>query len=138
MISKPYPKYKPSGVEWLGDIPEHWEVVKLKNAFYIYNGSTPESSKEEYWDGEIIWYTPEDLGNVSSKRISNSRRKISTAGFADIGSTVVPPLSIIISTRAPIGHIAITSVNSCTNQGCRSLILKNNISSDFYYYYLLY
>ena len=132
-----YPKYKPSGVEWLGDVPENWEVKRLKNAFNIFNGSTPESSKEEYWDGDIVWITPEDLGNNSNKTISDSRRKITEPGYADIGATIVPRFSIIISTRAPIGHIAVTEVPSCTNQGCRSLVPKRNISSDFYYYYLL-
>ncbi len=129
-------KLKPSGVEWLGDVPEHWEVKRLKNAFTIFNGSTPESSKEEYWDGDIVWFTPEDLGNNNKKIISDSRRKITKEGYSSIGAKIVPPKSIIISTRAPIGHLAVASVSSCTNQGCRSLVTKNGYSADFYYYYL--
>ncbi|OPY65913.1 MAG: Type-1 restriction enzyme EcoKI specificity protein [Syntrophorhabdus sp. PtaU1.Bin050] len=133
----PTVKMKPSGVEWLGDVPEHWEVTRLKNAFHVYNGSTPESSKEEFWDGDITWYTPEDLGNNARKNILDSRRKITQSGYANIGATIVPKSSIIISTRAPIGHIAITDVPACTNQGCRSLVPKKNVWSDFHYYYLL-
>ena len=137
MKRKPYPAYKPSGVEWIGDVPEHWEVKRLKNAFHVYNGSTPESSKEEFWDGDITWYTPEDLGNNARKNILDSRRKITQGGYANIGATIVPKSSIIISTRAPIGHIAITDVPACTNQGCRSLVPKKNVWLDFHYYYLL-
>ena len=130
-------KMKPSGVERLGDVPEHWNVKRLKNAFSIYSGSTPESSKEEYWDGDINWITPEDLGNNSSKVINDSRRKITKEGYSSIGATIVPPNSIIISTRAPIGHLSINSIPSCTNQGCRSLVPLREYSSDYYYYYLL-
>lgn len=136
MRKKRYPKYKPSGVEWLGAVPVHWGIKRLKNAFNIFNGSTPNSSEEEYWDGDIIWYTPEDLGNNLGKIISDSRRKITIEGYKVIAAKIVPPKSIIISTRAPIGHLSITSKASCTNQGCRSLVCKEGFSPDFYYYYL--
>lgn len=127
---------KPSGVEWLGEIPEHWDIKKLKNEFYILNGSTPKSSNEKYWDGTIVWYTPEDLGNNTSKIITDSKRKITREGYASVGAKTAPQNSIIISTRAPIGHMAITSISSCTNQGCRSLVPRKGCSTDFYYYYL--
>jgi len=53
MSWKPYPKYKPSEVEWIGDVPGHWETVPLKGTFQIFNGSTPKSGEPSYWDGEI-------------------------------------------------------------------------------------
>ena len=137
MKTKPYPKYKPSGVEWLGNVPEHWGVKRLKNAFFVFSGSTPESTKAEYWDGDIIWYTPEDLGSNGKKFISDSRRKITDEGYSSIGAQITPPGSIIISTRAPIGHVAISSKFSCTNQGCRSLVPSRNHISDYFYYFLL-
>lgn len=137
MKTKPYPKYKPSGVEWLGNVPEHWGVKRLKNALFVFNGSTPESTKDEYWDGDIIWYTPEDLGSNGKKFISDSRRKITDEGCSSIGARITPPGSIIISTRAPIGHVAISSKFSCTNQGCRALVPNPNHISGYFYYFLL-
>jgi len=53
-----YPKYKPPGVEWFGEIPEHWEVKSLKRIFIVLNGATPRSGEPDYWDGEIPWATP--------------------------------------------------------------------------------
>ena len=61
-----YESYKDSGVEWLGDVPKHWEVLPLKCLFKIVGGSTPKSDQEAFWDGDIIWVTPSDL----SKRLS--------------------------------------------------------------------
>jgi type I restriction enzyme S subunit len=75
-----YPAYKASGVEWLGDVPEHWDVIAIKQKFRIVGGSTPKSDQEIFWDGEIIWVTPSDLSKLSSLFISDSQRKITENG----------------------------------------------------------
>jgi type I restriction enzyme S subunit len=64
-----YPAYKPSGVEWLGEVPEHWGVVPLKREFDVVGGSTPKSDMQEYWDGDIQWITPADLSRLQSFEI---------------------------------------------------------------------
>lgn len=133
----PYPAYKPSGIDWLGDVPEHWTCLPARRRFRIVNGATPASSEDLYWDGDITWITPEDLGKNESKTIRVSRRQISREGLNNCGATVVPKGSIIISTRAPIGHLAIATVEACTNQGCRCIIkLYGELCSEFYYYSL--
>ncbi|MCR4403384.1 MAG: hypothetical protein NUW12_11540, partial [Firmicutes bacterium] len=71
---KPYPAYKDSRVEWLAEIPAHWEVKRLKRIFFVLNGSTPQSGVAEYWDGDIPWVTPEDLGDLQSSEIARTRR----------------------------------------------------------------
>ena len=100
---------KDSGVEWIGDIPAHWDVRNIKYLFRIVNGSTPQSSESLYWKGDITWITPEDLSKLYDKFIRDSSRKITELGYKSCGTTLVPANSIILSTRAPIGHIGIAS-----------------------------
>ena len=134
----PYPKYKPSGVEWLGEAPEHWKTHPLKRQYRVVNGGTPSSSETSYWGGDINWITPEDLGRNDTKRIGRSRRTLSLEGLSNCGAQLVPRKSIVISTRAPIGHIAVIEEESCTNQGCRALIPESaRMCSDYTYYSLL-
>ena len=93
MSWKPYPKYKDSGVEWLGEIPEHWETVPLKGTFRILNGSTPKSGEPAYWDGEIAWATPDDLGSLSGDTLNSTKRTISQEGYdiytVDLGKSKI-------------------------------------------------
>ena len=129
----PYPQYKPSAVEWLGDVPEHWEALPLKRRHRVVNGGTPSSSEDRYWEGRINWITPEDLGRNGSKRIGSSQRTLSDEGLSNCGAQLVPADSIVLSTRAPIGHVAITERESCTNQGCRALVsVDRRVSSELY------
>jgi len=135
---KPYSRYKRSGVEWLGDVPEHWDALPLKRRHRVVNGGTPSSGEENYWDGEINWITPEDLGKNETKRIGSSRRTLSLDGLQNCGAQLVPRDSIVLSTRAPIGHIAVTDRESCTNQGCRALVpTTRRTLADFVYYSLV-
>jgi len=134
---KPYPAYKESGVEWLGDIPAHWEVKRLKRVFRVVNGSTPASGEPAFWDGDIPWATPEDLGDLRGKTIEATRRNLTKAGYRSCGTTLVPAGSLVLSTRAPIGHLALAGVELCTNQGCRSLVFRSAVSRDFFFYELL-
>ena len=134
---EPEPKMKASGVEWLGDVPEHWGVLPLRRWYRVVNGGTPSSTEETYWQGGINWITPEDLGRNRSKRIGNSQRTLSIEGLMNCGAQLVPVNSITLSTRAPIGHLAITSRESCTNQGCRTLVPKGSCAYPDYLYYVL-
>lgn len=136
MKLKPYPAYKNSGVDWLGNLPKEWKVNPLKHHFKIVGGSTPKSDQEEYWDGDITWVTPSDLSKLSSFSINNSQRKITSAGLSSCGSTLVPAGSIVLSTRAPIGSIAFADEELCTNQGCKSLVPDTETNSMFYTYLL--
>jgi type I restriction enzyme, S subunit len=131
-------RMKDSGVEWLGDVPEYWEVKKIRRVFNVINGSTPSSSNPEYWDGEINWVTPDDLGLLENDTIYETRRKITVSGYESCGTTLVPVGCIVLSTRAPIGHLALTGVPLCSNQGCRLLALRNEQNNTKYFYYLLF
>ena len=122
---------KPSGIGWIGDIPESWKCSKVKFCFSLVNGSTPESSDYDCWDGDIKWVTPADMSDTGT--ISHGERFITKYGYNSCGTTLLPVGSIVISSRAPIGKINITTAELCTNQGCKSLI---RYADNKYFYYL--
>jgi len=130
-----YPTYKPAGIEWLGDIPEHWEVKRLKNVTQIVNGSTPKSNIEVFWDGDITWVTPGDISKLTGY-ISSSEKTITEEGYNSCGTELVPPLSTILTCRAPIGNTVIAETELCTNQGCKSLF-SNSVEYRYLYYFIL-
>ncbi len=132
-----YPAYRDSGVEWLGEIPEHWETKHLKYTFLILNGSTPKSNEQDYWDGDIPWATPDDLGSLNNDTLNTTHRMITQEGYDSCGTSLAPAGSLILSTRAPIGHLALAGTSLCTNQGCRSLVFRADAEKRFYYYQLL-
>ncbi len=133
---KPYPAYKDSGMSWLGEVPAHWEVRRVRSIAQIINGATPASNRAEYWEGDIIWLTPEDLGQLTSRYVDKSARRITNEGYHACGTTLAPLGSLVISTRAPIGHIGILSSTACVNQGCRLLVPSKAVQSEYFYYAL--
>ena len=124
---------KDSGVKWLGEIPADWKIHQIKNDFQIFSGATPKSEVAENWDGDIVWITPADY-KTNDKYIFQGKRNISEIGYSSCGTTLVPKDSIIFSKRAPIGTVAITKTELCTNQGCLSCVPKTNANSIYYYY----
>ncbi len=132
----PYDRYTDSGVAWLGQVPEGWEVLKLKSVVNILNGATPKSDSLEYWDGDINWVTPVDLSKLKSKYITDTLRKITKQGYLSCGTKIIPQGNIIMSCRAPIGLLAINSVDSTTNQGCKGLVIRKKTNTEYLYYLL--
>lgn len=88
----------------------------------IVSGSTPKTSVDAYWNGSICWATPKDLSELDSHYISDTPRKLTDAGLANCGAEVLPPESVLFSSRAPIGHVAINMVPMATNQGFKSFV----------------
>ena len=136
-MTRRYPAYRDSGVEWLGEVPLGWGVAPLKAIFGIVGGTTPKSDVADYWDGEINWVTPADLSSLPSKFISDTGRKITESGLTSCGTSLVPAGSLILSTRAPIGSLAIAETEVCTNQGCKALVAMNRANPLFYFFILL-
>jgi len=134
---KAYPEYKESGVEWLAEIPVSWNVLPIKMLSEIFNGATPKSGVSSFWNGDISWVTPADLGKTSSPYIFEGARSITKKGYESCGTSLIPRNSIILSSRAPIGTLGIASNNLCTNQGCKSLVVKTIFAPKFLYYVLL-
>ena len=131
-----YAEYKESGVEWIGKIPSHWNLMPTKFVSAIYCGSTPNSHIEAYWDGNINWFTPSDLGlSSTSKYINSSSRKITNAGLNSYGGEFIKPNSLVLSTRAPVGKVGISTTEFTTNQGCKVLVTKDNVDVQYLYYF---
>ena len=128
---------KDSGVEWLGEIPAHWKVKRVKEVATVFNGATPKSSVIENWDGELHWVTTDDLGKLNTKFITDTKRKITAKGYASCGATICPIGSVVISGRAPIGHIGILSIKASSNQGCKTLVLNLKVANNLFVFYSL-
>lgn len=128
-------KLKDSGVQWIGEVPEHWEVCKIKNKFMIISGGTPKSDVESYWNGDVVWVTPADY-NTEDKVIVKGKRNITKEGLKNSSATILPKNSIIFSKRAPIGLVAINAVPLATNQGCLGCIPKLNVDTIYSYFLL--
>ncbi|WP_192822105.1 restriction endonuclease subunit S [Rufibacter sp. LB8] len=133
---KKYESYKDSGIDWVGEVPKHWNPKKLRFAGVIVNGSTPSSGSPNFWDGNIVWVTPSDLSRLKDNYVNSSERKITSEGLDSCGTTLVPEGSVVLTTRAPIGNLALAGTELCTNQGCKSIITNNNFNSLFLYYQL--
>lgn len=128
---------KDSGVEWIGEIPEHWNVIATKHLFNILSGATPKSEIIENWDGKITWITPADY-KTEDVYVSEGRRNISETGFQSCSTSLIPSNSIIFSKRAPIGAVAINTKELCTNQGCLSCVNKDEkVNYVKYFYYVM-
>ena len=124
---------KDSGVEWIGEIPKEWSTIPTKRLFKIESGATPKSENEAYFNGDIPWITPADY-KTEDVFVSGGRRNISQLGFESCSTTLIPAGSLIFSKRAPIGAVAINTVDLCTNQGCLSCISKTSDNVKYYYY----
>jgi type I restriction enzyme S subunit len=111
-----------------------WEERMVGNIGEIIGGGTPDTSMNEYWNGNIIWLTPTEIKN---KYIEDSERKITKLGLRNSSAKLLPPKTLLITSRATIGDIAIAMKECCTNQGFQSIIVNENNNYDFVYYDLL-
>lgn len=113
-----------------------WKRAPLKELCRIVSGSTPSSSVMEFWNGEIVWVTPTDLGKLQGYQIETSARRITKAGNQASNTEICPVGSVVLSTRAPIGYLGIAAVELCTNQGCKTLVPGVGVDSTFLYFAL--
>ena len=118
-------------------IPEKWKWVQLKSVGQIVGGGTPKTSVADYWGDEISWITPADLGKNSSKWIHSGAKSITRKGLDESSAKLMPKGSVVYSSRAPIGHIAIADQELCTNQGCKSFVPNTDLINTEWAYYTL-
>jgi type I restriction enzyme S subunit len=113
-----------------------WEIKNLGEISDIVNGGTPDTNIPKFWDGENLWITPKDMGKLQSIFVYDTLRKITNEGLKNSSAKILPPNSIILSSRAPIGHLAINVKPISTNQGCKGLVPKKEINFLYLYYFL--
>ena len=114
-----------------------WKEYKIEDIGIVVGGATPSTKDSSNYDGNIPWITPKDLANHNGRYISHGERMISLQGFNNCSCQMLPKNSILFSSRAPIGYIAIANNELCTNQGFKSIIPNNNIVDSLFLYYLL-
>ena len=116
-----------------------WKEYKLSDIGTIVGGATP-STKDasNYDDGEIAWLTPKDLSSFTERYISRGERNITEKGFKSSSTQMLPANTVLFSSRAPIGYVAIAANEMCTNQGFKSIIPNSKVDYLFLYYLLKY
>lgn len=115
-----------------------WKRVKLSELGDIVGGATPSTKREEYYNGDIAWLTPKDLAGYTSRYISKGERSITEEGLNSCSAKLLPKNSVLFTSRAPIGYVAIAKNDICTNQGFKSIAPNENTDPLFLYYLLKY
>lgn len=111
--------------------PEGWEVSTIGDEVRVVGGSTPSTKEPDLWDGGINWATPKDLSTHSAPVLLETSRTISKAGLGKISSGLLPVGSLLLSSRAPIGYLAIAEVPVAINQGFIGMICDKRVSNVF-------
>lgn len=111
--------------------PEGWEVSTIGDEVRVVGGSTPSTKEPDFWDGGINWATPKDLSTLAAPVLLETSRTISAAGLAKISSGLLPVGSLLLSSRAPIGYLAIAEVPVAINQGFIGMICDKRVSNVF-------
>ena len=127
---------KDSGIEWIGMIPEHWKVKRVKDIFTYTTGNTPDSKNESYYEGNNTWIC---IGDISEdKYISDSKMKISDKAIADLNMVKTPKGSLLYSFKLSIGKMAFVEQDVYTNEAILSIFPNKRISLHYIYYMLPY
>ena len=112
-----------------------WKDCKISDIGIVVGGATPSTKVEGNYDGGIIpWITPKDLSNFMGRYISKGERNITQRGLDSCSAQMMPKNTVLFSSRAPIGYIAIANQPICTNQGFKSLVSKHTHKQRFLYY----
>ena len=114
-----------------------WKTCTIADLGTVIGGATPSTKKEEnYEGGTIAWITPKDLAGFTGRYILRGERNITECGLNSCSAKMMPAHSVLFSSRAPIGYIAIAGQEMCTNQGFKSVVPNDNIDYMFLYYLL--
>lgn len=121
----------------LGEVPEGWEMKEIGDVVETLGGGTPSTTKDEFWqDGEINWYSPVDLTRTGSMFMRESKKKITELGLDKSAAKLFPAFSVMLTSRATVGEIAINTTPACTNQGFITCIPNEKVSMYQIYFWL--
>ena len=138
-MSRPYPRYRDSGVEWLGDVPEHWEVKSFGMALAeTIGGGTPDTGREEFWaesdeDG-MLWVAISDMSHGGV--VEATEKRVTPAGIYDARLRPLPAGTIIYSMYASVGAVARLATRAITNQAILGLVPRETLLASFLYWWL--
>jgi type I restriction enzyme S subunit len=118
--------------EEIGWIPKGWRVSLAGREFNTVGGTTPSTKNETFWkDGDINWTTPKDLSNNQTKILLNTARKITLEGLEKISSGLLPINTVLMSSRAPVGYLALTKIPVAINQGYIAIKCEKILTSEY-------
>ncbi len=117
-------------------IPGSWQWTTLGEVTQVVGGGTPRSGEPDHWHGDVPWITPADLSGYREKTVAHGGRNITPTGLARSAARLLPTGTVLFSSRAPIGYVAIAANPMATSQGFKSFVPPKEISSSFLYYYL--
>ena len=120
------------------DSPEGWMPAAFGDVAAVVGGGTPKRSEPTFWDGNLPWATPTDVTGLTGRIIAQTASSITEAGLVSSSATLLPPNSLLMTTRATIGACAVNRVAMATNQGFQSLVPKPGTCVDFLYYLVQY
>ncbi len=116
----------------LGEIPEGWEIKPIGDLADVIGGTTPSTNVPSYWDGGMhAWATPKDLSGLSVPVLLDTERRITDAGLSQVGSGLLPKGTVLLSSRAPIGYLAVAELPVAINQGFIAMVAKAGTSNLF-------
>ena len=118
-------------------LPAGWQRGTIKDLGNVIGGATPQTGNASFWcDNGIRWLSPADLSKQGMKFISKGAKDITELGYKSCSTKLLPAGSVLFSSRAPIGLMAINTQELCTNQGFKSIVPHSNIGTAYVYYYL--
>ncbi|WP_308389243.1 restriction endonuclease subunit S [Acidithiobacillus sp. AMEEHan] len=121
----------------LGEIPQGWEVKRVADSFEISGGGTPSRKEERYWDGGAIqWFSPSDLTSAGTMFMDDSSDHITALGLVESSARLFPAMSVMLTSRATIGAIAINTREACTNQGFITCLPNDRVPLYFLFHWV--
>jgi type I restriction enzyme S subunit len=113
-----------------------WTETTLGEVAEVIGGGTPSTNVPKYWGNDVVWLTPTEIVAIDGKTVSDSIRKLSYEGLANSGAQILPKGSVILTSRASVGFVAISECELSTNQGFQSLVPGKNVFAYFLMYWI--
>lgn len=117
---------------------EGWSATTLGSICRVVSGATPKTAVTEYWGHDVPWLTPADMARDRSQVLFGGSRGLSWMGFNSCSAQIVPAGSVVVSSRAPIGYVAIAGRELATNQGCKTAVPPDHVDSKYLYWFLVH
>ncbi|MBN2683097.1 MAG: restriction endonuclease subunit S [Bacteroidales bacterium] len=118
------------------EMPDGWNIRQLGDIIEVKGGTTPSTKIPEYWDGDISWTSPKDLSNIQFPVLLDTDKRITELGLKKISSGLLPKGTLLLSSRAPIGYLAISNIPVAINQGYIAILCKKEVSNLFMLFWL--
>ena len=132
-----YPEYKESGIEWIAEIPAHWESKKLGHVSTIFKGGTPKRNVDRYFQGDLPWARPIDITALQGAMyIQDTEIHITEEALNNSAAKRLPQGTVLLTSRTTIGETAITTVPMATNQGFANFVCNEQLFNVYLAYYL--